>query len=169
MKSFGNGVCVVLLAAVMAGCANYQLGSSVPRELRTIAVPVFENASGYPQAEVQATQAVLSELRRDGTMKIADREDAALVVEGRITECKLEALHFDHDRPYLAVEYRVTLTADVKVYEHATGKVWTHLSRVTGDDIFRTQSDLPSTERDALPRAASRLAKSIVNGIVNAW
>ena len=169
MKSFASGVLAFVLATALAGCANYHIGSSVPPGLRTIAVPTFENASGYPQAEVLATQAVLSEFRRDGTMKIAARENAALEVEGRIVSCKLEPMHFDHDRPYLGVEYRLTLTANVKVYERSTGKVVAHLVKVTGDDIFRTQSDLPSTERDALPRAAARLAKVIVSETLNAW
>lgn len=169
MKSFARGVCTVAMLTALAGCANYHLGSSVPKELRTIAVPTFENASGHPFVEADATQAVLAEFRRDGTMRIVDRENAALEVEGRITGYKLDAMRFDHDQPTLAVEYRLTLTADVKVYERATGKMMAHLSRVTGDDIFRTESDLPSTARDAIPRAAARMAKTIVSETLMAW
>jgi len=169
MKTCVRCLLTASLAAMLGGCANYHLGTSVPQELRTIAVPVFENASGYPQVETLATQAVLTEYRREGTMRIVERENAALEVEGRITGCRIEAMHFDHDRPYLAVEYRLTLTADIKVYERATGKVVAHLAKVTGDDIFRAQSDLPSTQRDALPRAAARLAKNIVNETLMAW
>ena len=163
MKPFVRIACVVAAMALLSGCANYHQGSSVPKDLRTIAVPTFENASGHPFVEVETTQAVLAEFRRDGTMRIVERENAALEVEGRITGCKLTALRFDHDHPYLGVEYRLTLTADIKVYERATGKVVARLTRVTGDDIFRTESDLPSTERDAIPRAAARLAKTIVS------
>ena len=158
-----------LLALMTAGCAHYHLGSSVPPEKRTISVPVFVNASGQPEAEVLVTQAVLSEFRREGTMHIASHDTAALEVVGRVTGCTLTALRNDHDRPYIVVEYRMELTADVKVVERATGKVKANLGRVTGTDIFRTQSDLPSAKRDALPRAAHKLAQQIVLGTTSAW
>ena len=169
MKSFAKACFAFVLLTALAGCANYHLGSSIPKEKRTISVPTFENASGHPFVEADATQAVLAEFRRDGTLRIVERENAALEVTGRITGCRLEAMQYDHDHPYLAVVYRLTLTADIKVYERATGKVVAHLGNVTGDDIFHTESDLPSTERDAIPRAAARLAKAVVTGTVNAW
>lgn len=170
MKSLLQALLLALTVSVLAGgCAHYHLGTSVPPELRTLAVPVFDNASGQPKAEVWATQAVLAEFRREGTMKIVDREDAALEVVGRVTECKLDPIRFDHDRPYLGVEYRMTLTANVKVVERATGKVMVNLGAVDGSVIFRTQSDLPSTKRDALPRAAAMLAKIVVRETTNAW
>jgi len=169
MKWFVNGVCAMAILSTLAGCANYHLGNSVPQAKRTIAVPTFENASGHPFVEADVTQAVLSEFRRDGTLRITDRENAALEVVGRIISCKLDALRFDQNHPLMAVEYRLTVTADVKVYDRATGKVVAHLGRVSSDDIFRTESDLPSTERDALPRVAARLAKVIVSETLMAW
>ncbi|MEI6210723.1 MAG: LptE family protein [bacterium] len=169
MQLFAREICAIALVTAMAGCASYHTARSIPHDLRTVAVPTFENASGQPQAEALTTLAVLSEFRRDGALKIVERENAALEVAGRVTGCKLEPMRFDHDRPYLAVEYRLTLTADVKVYERATGKVVASLKKVTGTDIFRTQSDLPSSQRDALPRAAAKLAKTIVNETLMAW
>lgn len=169
MNPLIQGLCAVAVLATLSGCAGYQLGNSVPKELRSIAVPTFENASGHPFVEAAATQAVLAEIRRDGTLRIAEREDAALEMEGRITGCRLEPMRFDHDQPTLAVEYRLTLLADIKVYERASGKVVARLRNVTGDDIFRTQSDLPSAERDAFPRAAARLARTVVSETLMAW
>lgn len=159
----------VLALLALAGCAGYRLGTPVPPEMRTVCVPVFENASGQPEAESIVSHAVLQEFRREGTMRIAERADAALIVEGRVVECRLEPMRYDRDQPYLAIEYRLLLTADVKVVEAATGKVVARLGRVTGSDLFRTQSDLPSTRRDALPRAAYRLARQVVSGTVSAW
>jgi hypothetical protein len=162
-----------LLAAVaaiaLAGCASYRLGSTVPPALRTVSVPVFENASGQPEAETIATRAVLREFRRDGTMRIAAVEDAALKVVGRVTACSVTPLRFDRDQPHLALEYRLRLTADVKVVETATGKVLANLGPVSGESAFRTQADEASSKRDALPRAAHALAQAVVSGTVGAW
>ena len=51
-----------LLAA--AGCASYRFTSQVPEELRSIAVPVFENESGFPEIDAVVTQYVLREFQR---------------------------------------------------------------------------------------------------------
>jgi TolB-like protein len=154
---------------LLAGCASYHLGSAIPPEKRSIAVPVFVNGSGQPEVEVLATQAVLSEFRRDGTLRVADREEAALELVGRITSCAIAPMRHDRDHPYLSVEYRMVLTARIQLIERATGRVVANLESVTGDDIFRTQSDLPSTKRDALPRASARLARNIVRETLAAW
>jgi hypothetical protein len=169
MKSFVNGCLALALLIGLTGCAQYHTGHAIPAGMRTIAVPPFENASGHPRAEVLTTQAVLSEFRRDGTLRIAERENAALEMFGRITNCKLEPMRFDHDHPYRTMEYRLIITAEVKVFDRTTGKVVANLGKVTGDDIFRTQSDLPSTERDAIPRAAARLAQTIVRETLMSW
>ena len=162
-------LCVGLLALLTAGCAHYHLGSSVPPEKRTISVPVFYNASGLPEAEVLVTQAVLAEFRREGTMRIASHDTAALEVIGRVTGCTLTALRNDHDRPYIVVEYRMELIADVKVVERATGKVVANPGKISGQTIFRTEADLATTKHDALPRAAADLAKAVVRETVGAW
>lgn len=169
MKSFASVACAIAVVAAMAGCANYHTARSIPKGLHTIAVPTFENVSGQPQAEVLTTQAVLSEFRHDGALRIVERENADLEVAGRVIGYKLEPRRFDHDHTSRAVEYQLTLTADVKIYERATGKVVVSLKKVTGDDIFRSQSDLPSSQRDALPRAAAKLARNIVNETLMAW
>ena len=59
------------------GCASYKFRSSVPEELRTMAVPVFENASGYPEIDAVVTQYVLREFQREGTFKICPIENPA--------------------------------------------------------------------------------------------
>lgn len=169
MKLSGKLALLPLALAVLAGCAHYHLGTTVPSSLRTIAVPVFENASGQPEADIAVTQATAAEFRREGTFTLATREDAALEVLGRVTECRVEPMRYTRNDPYLAVEYRLRLTAEVQVVERATGKVVAKLGRLTGEDIFRTQSDLPSTKRDAIPRAAHKLALAIVSGTVGAW
>ena len=51
-----------------AGCSTYRFRSPVPEELRTIAVPVFENASGFPEIDAVVTQYVLRELQHEGTV-----------------------------------------------------------------------------------------------------
>ncbi len=170
MKSFVNaGSLALVLLLTLSGCAHYRTGSAIPADLRTIAVPPFENASGQPRAEVLATQAVLAEFRREGTLRIAERENAALEMYGRILSCKLQPMRSSHDTPLRTVEYRLTITAEVKVFDRTTGKVVAKLGKVTGEDIFRSQSDLPSTERDALPRAAARLAQTIVRETLMSW
>jgi len=88
---------------------------------------------------------------------------------GRVTKCHLDPMRYDRNQPYLAVEYKMELTAHVQVIERATGKVVANLGNLTGETIFRTQSDLSSTKRDAMPMAAYKLALQVVSNTVGSW
>jgi hypothetical protein len=77
-----------------AGCANYNyhFGSSVPEELRTITVPVFENGSGFPEIDAIVTQYVLREIQREGTFAISPPESASLKLLGKLRKTDLQPI-----------------------------------------------------------------------------
>ena len=60
----------ILFLVALAGCANYRGTSSVPEELRTVAVPVFENRTSSAELGPIITQYVLREFQREGTFSV---------------------------------------------------------------------------------------------------
>jgi hypothetical protein len=79
------------------GCASYRFRSPVPEELRTMAVPVFENASGYPEIDAVVTQYVLREFQREGTFKLSPVESASLKLLGKLVKKELHPLSYDRN------------------------------------------------------------------------
>ena len=60
----------LLPALLLCGCANYRWTSRVPEEIRTVAVPVFQNRSDAAELGAITTQYTLREFQREGTFSI---------------------------------------------------------------------------------------------------
>lgn len=159
--------CLVAVLAV-SGCAGYRLGSTLPPGLKTIYVPTFVNNTREPQLESEATQAVLQEFQKDGSLSLttADRADAILRVS--LVSYRLVPLRYDKDRAKTTREYRLKLQADVECTRTDTGDVLVS-RRVSGESTFEPVGDLSSAKRDALPEAARDLAHDIVESVVETW
>lgn len=152
-----------------SGCASYRFGPSVPEELRTLAVPVFENASGYPEIDAVVTQYVLREVQREGTFKIRPVESASLKLLGRLARTDLEALAPDRNYGTRAAEYRYALTAEITLVERGSGKLLLNAVPVKASTTFLTHGDMLTGMQDAYPRIAKELARGIVDAVLAQW
>jgi hypothetical protein len=154
---------------VATGCASYRFGSTVPDELRTIAVPVFENASGYPEIDAVVTQYVLREFQREGTFKIKNVENASLKLLGKLVKTDLSALSYDRNYGTRASEYRYTLTAEITLVERSTGKLLINALPINASSTFQTHGDMLTGLQDAQPRIAKELSRTIVDTVLAHW
>lgn len=160
-----------LIATLIAtsGCSSYKVGSLVPEELRSIAVPVFENESGFPEIDSIVTQYVLREFQREGTMRISAKENASLMLRGTLIESTPEALNYNRNYIARASEYRYKLTAEITLIERATGKLLIDNLPVTAQTTFLTQGDMLTGLQNAYPRIAKELSRAIVDAILAHW
>ena len=154
---------------LLAGCASYRFTSKVPAELRTLAVPVFENASGFPELEAVATQHVLREFQREGTLRIAPLDSASLKLLGKIVRSELTPLNYDRNYDARASEYRHTLVAEITLVERGTGRLLLSDTRVKATTTFLTQGDMLTGMQDAYPRISRELARAIVDAVLANW
>lgn len=147
----------------MSGCADYRLGPSngqVAGE-KTVQVTPFTNRTPEPRLADAVTAALRKQLQRDGTYRIATHDVGDVVVSGVLTRYYREELSFVPSDIATARDYRVRLTAQITAREPSTGKVLFD-QPVTGYTLIRVESDLASTERQALPLLADDLAKQVV-------
>ena len=68
-----------------AGCYSFT-GASVPAHLKTVAIPLFEDVSGFgePGLREKFTQKVIEFFRNDNNLEIGERLTADAIVEGTI-------------------------------------------------------------------------------------
>jgi len=156
-----------LLAA--AGCATYHFRSNVPEELRTIAVPVFENNSGYPEIDAVVTQYVLREFQREGTFKIKNIDGASLKLRGTLVKTELLPLNYDRNYGSRTSEYRYSLVAEITLVESSTGKLIIDAMPIKANTTFLTHGDMLTGMQDAYPRIAKELSRSIVDAVLAHW
>lgn len=162
---------VALTAALLfsAGCANYRFTSSVPEELRTISVPVFENASGFSEIDAIVTQYVLREFQREGTFKIKGVNDSSLKLLGKLVKSDTQALNYDRNYGTRTSEYRFTLTAEITLVERGTGKLLIDGQQVKVNTTFLTHGDMLTGLQDSYPRIAKELSRAIVDAVLAHW
>lgn len=165
-----SSLCAALTCVLLStGCVGYKLGSNLPPNIRSVAVPVFVNQTGEPALETLTTSATIQEFQKDGSMKVADRGTADTVVEVTLKKYKLAPLRYRSDRATTAREFRLTLEAEVTWRRLPSQEVLAHAGKVEGYADFEALTDLPSARRDALPDAATDLAHRIVRTIVEYW
>ena len=163
-----NPVAILACAAALlaAGCATYSWKSSVPAEMRTVAVPVFENRTNFSEMGPVATQYVLREFQREGTFQIKRAGAAAVEVQGAITKVTRNGVNYDRGYGMRAAEYRLFVEATVSLVDKTSGKVLLNNRPYTAETTFLTQGDLLTGQRNASFRIAQDLARQIVDDVL---
>ena len=152
-----------------SGCANYTFRSAVPEELRTISVPVFENASGYPEINAVVTEYVLREFQREGTFKIKSLDSASMKLLGKLVKTELHPLNYDRNYGSRASEYRYSIEAEITLVERGTGKLLIDAMPIKANTTFLTHGDMLTGMQDAYPRIAKDLSRAIVDAVLAQW
>ena len=158
---------VWFLLLVLTGCAGYRLGpvNGLEAGEKSIQVNAFGNHTLQPRLTDELALQLRKELQRDGTYHLATDGDADLIVTGSITRYQRIEVTLASNDILTVRDYRLTLTAQVVARERATGKVLLDQA-VSGFTLIRVGSDLPSSERQAMPLLAEDLARKVTALVV---
>ena len=162
---------LTVLSTGFAGCARlgYNLGSMLPLDIKTVFVPLLINQTNEPNIEGETTRAVIDFIQRDGSLKIANRDTADARLQVILTRFQIVPIAFDQDRRTAAEEYRMYLTASVRLIRQSNGEILAENPSVRGESTFPLQGDLTKSKSVGLPEAAKDLAHDIVEKIVEYW
>lgn len=153
---------LVSAAALVAGCAGYQLGPTNGQRAgeRSVQVVPFINRTPEARLADAVTSAVRKELQRDGTFRLATRDAGDVIITGTLTRYERREVSLVADDVATARDYSLSLTAQVTAKERDSGKVLFE-QPVTSLTLVRVGPDLPSSERQALPLLAAEMARRI--------
>ncbi|MFT4175159.1 MAG: LPS assembly lipoprotein LptE [Luteolibacter sp.] len=165
---------LALLAPILllASCAGYQLGGTKPKPLanvRSIAVPMFENGTLQPRAEALATTAVTNALTLDGTYKIARTDRADAVLKGKLTSIQyspLTANRFDTLRPE---ELHSTVRLEWNLLDAKDPTKVLMSGTSIGQSNFFVDSNLQTARTNALPDALQKAGEVLVSRLANGY
>jgi hypothetical protein len=160
-----------VLALLCAGCAGYRLGPVQPtfmKDVKTVAVPTFNNETLIPRLEVMVANSVMKHLQQDGTYKVASRESADAILEGTIATVSRSPSRSVRGNVLATSEFSLTLKVVYKIKRRDTGAILDQRS-VTGTTNFFVTSDIQQDERQALPLAAEDAATRLVSQISEGW
>jgi hypothetical protein len=153
---------------VLVGCTYSFKGGSVPSHLKTVAIPIVEDQSGYgdPSLRDLFTQKLVERFTNDNTLQLAERNSADSMLEGAVTDVKdtPEVLQGGGEQVTLRkimVTVRMTFQ-DLRLRK----KVW--------EKSFSNWGNYPSggglTQRnEGVKIAVEKLTEDILNDTVAGW
>ena len=145
----------LLLAAIITGCAGYQVGPTQP--IRSVRVKFFQNQTLEPRLVVAVNRALKHRLQQDGYFIESD-DSAELIVTGRITEFLRNGISYQPGDVLTVQDYSLQLTAHLTVLDRATGVAILD-QKVTGSTTVRVGNDFTAGQRQAVPLIADDLAR----------
>jgi hypothetical protein len=160
----------LVLAAALSGCAGcpYSFtGASVPPHLKTIAIPIVEDQSGFGDATLrdQFSRQLQQRFINDGTLQPSDRTNADSILEGVITGVR--------DAPVVVEggdqvsKRRISVTAHMTFRDvRLRKKVWEKDFTQWGD---YSSGGGPTQRNDGISEALRKITEDILNETVAGW
>ena len=156
---------VLALSILIWGCGYKfrDMSSSLPPNVKTIAVPIFQNNTNELGLENVFTAAVVSEFNRRRLMPVKSVQSADAILTGVISSIHYSAVSYGANE--LATERRVRLVVDVRVTDRSSGKpLWVRPGLVYQEAYTVKMGDPNQTQFNkqvAMARIADNLAEKI--------
>ncbi len=167
----GRLALLLIGAALSAGSCAYTTSTALlPSHLKTVAIPVFENATTEYTLEQQVTEAVVARFVADNHLRVVDERSADAVVRGKIMLYKNAIFGFSAQNR--AQEYRVTITVSVVFRDQVKNReIWSEPGLVKTANYY--VQDVPGqtarTELDGRKEAIAKIADEILSRTVEGW
>lgn len=169
-------ISVVCLSIILffSGC-GYTRKTVLPQDIKTIyvrtvlnKVPVEEIYVYNPGLEMGLTKAIIRRLNKDGNLRVVSSEaEADAILKTDLVRFQQEGLRFDNLER--VEEYRVFMVVALKLLNAKTKETIWEEPAFSGDAEYFV-SDVRSVGReDGTQRALERLARNIVDRIVEDW
>ena len=160
------------LLAVLAGSCAYSTSTALlPPHLRTVAIPVFENATSEYLLPQEITDAVIARFVQDNHLRVVPERTATAVVRGKVVGYRNAVFGFsDQTR---AQEYRVAVTVSVVFKDLVKNReIWSDpgLTKTANYYVTPVPGDTTAhTELEGRQAAILKIADEIIARSVQGW
>lgn len=160
---------IVALTADVCGYKRAGQGNSLPKNIKILAVPIFQNSSLKYRVEQRFTKAVMEEIlkRARGLHVTTNTDGADAVLSGDIRSFRAGGTILDQQGRTRVWE--VSIVASVTVRDATTRKILYQNSRLSFEGEYELSDD-PETffneENAAVDRIAKDFAQTVVSSIL---
>lgn len=171
-----SGVFAIVVAGAMAllsACSGdptrgYAFAGSGRSDIRSVAVPMFDNVTFSKGLEVDLTDAVVKEIQRTTSWAVTRRDSAQTVLTGTITSSDLRPMTYVRREGYVQ-EMAVRLTVDFEWRDARSGRLLAARRGLTSAETFVPAR--PAAERIDIGEHAAiqELARLIVAEMRTNW
>lgn len=157
-----------LALAACSGAKGFKAGTTLPTKYRSIAVPVFQNATYDRQVGYQLTEALQKRVQQASGYAIASEGTADTVLRGKVTKVDIKQISQSLGTG-LSEEVGVTVTIDWEWLDMRTGKP------IVARNGFASSGMVVASRPQAEPldlaryQAIQRLAEDVVANMQADW
>lgn len=120
-----------------------------------------------PGLEIKITNAIIRRLHQDGNLKVVDRESADAVLEGDLVGFDQEGVRFNGLERI--EEYRLYVVAALRLRDTKTGQILWEEPNFSGDSSYFVTGPRSVSRNEATESAIDRLARNVVDRVVEDW
>ena len=162
-RMIGPGLLMLLAASVLLdGCGYRTFGAASFGDVNTISVPIFENYSFRRGYEFQLTQAVIEQIQREGTLRVASRDEADSELQVAIMEYTEPVLLEDAEDQVLEAEAMVSIQLVWRDLRNGRLLLKEDSLRIAAPFIVPLGGDEPTARNEAFKRMAEIIVDSIL-------
>jgi len=165
---------IAWLLTLVVGC-GYSLvgtGNYLPKEIRTVQIPGFENRTTRVELEQRVTQAIANEMvSRSGLRIVSEEKSADTILRGVIESFGISPIDFNEQGR--ATRYQVTVNASISFLDHRNENavIWEnrHYNFTESYAVDPNSLDTFDQETQAIQDIAERFAESVVSNLVEGF
>lgn len=159
---------VLIVLLLNCSCGYYSFKGALPSHIKTVAIPLFENNTAYPNVADNITNMIVDEFISDNSLAITDESNADLIISGLINAIPLPRASAVTSGEQVE-EYHVYVNVKVKCEDVKKNKaLW---ERTFNEYGVLDASDVDNdTEREAaILVAMEKITENILNNTLGYW
>lgn len=161
------------LSVFISGC-GYTRQAALPSNIKTIyvdtvqnVIPINEIYAYQPGLEMGITKSVIRRFNKDGNLRVVPEKEADAVLEIKLKRFQQEGLRFNSLES--VEEFRLFIVVEMKLTNRKTKEVIFEEPEFSGDAEYFVTFVRSIGREEASQRAIERLAKNIVDRVVEDW
>jgi outer membrane lipopolysaccharide assembly protein LptE/RlpB len=150
-----------------SGCGYTLVGhGSLPKNIKTIAIPIFDNNTLEKGIEDTITQAVIEVYVKGGKVRLVSETEADAILRGTIRAYNdKEALTYNDQNEVSS--YRLTVTADIELQNLKNDEILWQTEKLVAEADFAGGPDVDiTTEQENKAKALQELAKELAERVL---
>lgn len=172
-RRLGGALVLALSAAVLPACTSdpaqgYSFKPLHDENVRTVAVPVFDNETFSTGLEIELTEAIIKEIQRTTRWAVVSSAEADTVLTGSITGSELRRFSAD-SRTGLVEEMGVELRVDFDWQDNRTGKTLVARRSFSALDTFVPAQGTGERIEKGQHGVIQQLARDLVAELRTTW
>ena len=161
---------VLLFGLALLSACGYNLvgrGTFLPKEIKTISIPIFQNTTPEPNLENDVSNQIRQKFITDGRLKVVE-DSGQLLLTGKIISYNLQPVAYDANNnvsEYLILmDFHVVLTNRAKNEQMLDQTFNTKWHYKVSTEITDSESQRRDAIREASIDAAERMVSLVIEG-----